>query len=476
MKFINSKILKSSLNENKFFYVLILFICFFILFAIVNYFKYPIIGWDTGYYMSIANEIFKGKIYFIEIGTSYNPLSILILSTPFAFIDFPDFRYSLLINVIFMFLNGIIFYKIISTFSQKILMNYIFALILILNFLLLDGAHFMLETISVFFQLLSLKYYFDFKKNNNLRLLFIVGFLISLSFLSKQYGLFLIIPIFFDLFFNRYHKLLNIFYLSLGLIIPISFISLYLMSFGLSIKECVLCLLGMYSKLDSGIGTGINYTVNDFTNTFKIFLKFNYYIYAIPVFIGYIIYNRLRINYFYFFLFLSSFSVLIFASAPHYYQYIIPYLLLFLIYLYQKVESKQIKILFIFALFYSLIPAFIKFNLYEKQRKEQILSQNIIANKLVDYIPEKSKVYLDGVSPALYYINKYQSINLLNVGYTFSGYLEPITLIKNANINSIFVVNQKNIYSYYDYFHLFNKNKIFINNEYIYILKLKQPK
>jgi hypothetical protein len=451
--------------------LLILFFSIFCIYILYNYFAYSLIGWDSGYYMSVGQQIKEGKKYYIDIATSYNPLAILILSIPFIFTDFPDIRFSLFINVVFMVFNALLFYKIISKFSSDKLLNILFSILLFYNFLILDGCDIMLEAISIFFQLLCLNLYLKHKKY-----IFFCGLCIGFSFLSKQYGLFIYLPIIIHFLFNKNSlfnsKIKAFVLLHLGILLSIIPVFGFLYFNNLTIYESINYLLGKSVKLDYGTGTGNNYDYKTFVETFNYFKKHNYYILALPILFTIALIKKNNISFFYYLLFISSTSVLLFASYPHYYQYITPYLLFLLLFLLKKIINKMVFLIFILSVLYSLIPAHKNFMYWEKIRQNRIIEQNKLSVLLNNFIPKNSHVYIDGESPGLYYFNQYQSINLKKVGYTFPGFFKESTLINYANTNSYFIVSKEVLTKYKNHLHKFDIKKFNLDDREIYILKL----
>jgi hypothetical protein len=73
-------------------------------------------------------------------------------------------------------------------------------------------------------------------------------------------------------------------------------------------------------------------------------------------------------------------------------------------------------------------------------------------------IPKGSTVFLEGVSPAHYYLCDFNSINLSTIGYTFSGYLLPTSILKYAKGGSFILASQEQ----------FQKYKLILDSRYSY--------
>uniref|UniRef100_UPI003D7F1BB5 ArnT family glycosyltransferase n=1 Tax=Pedobacter sp. TaxID=1411316 RepID=UPI003D7F1BB5 len=155
-------------------------------------FYYPFVGTDAGFYLSVARELYQGKVYFIEIASSYNPLSIAYIGLPFLFSDQPDPRFFLAMNVVILVGCACLLRQIFEHISPKNASNGFLAILFFCSSLYLSGIDITLEPLSLFFQLLALWAYLRFKSNRSLAYLFLTGFCLSLAFLAKQYGYFLL--------------------------------------------------------------------------------------------------------------------------------------------------------------------------------------------------------------------------------------------------------------------------------------------
>jgi hypothetical protein len=151
----------------------------------------------------------------------------------------------------------------------------------------------------------------------------------------------------------------------------------------------------------------------------------------------------------------SSLTPFLFGVYDHYYQYIFAYFILLLVHCLTFSNVKIPKTIFIIVLFFSL--AKITFKLISEIR-HQIEDSNIQQkNKLVlkDVIPEKSTVYLSGVSPAFYFLGHYKSINLKRIGFSFPGYFYPKSILNNLKSGDYLILTDLYLNDYKNYSHLF---------------------
>ncbi len=455
------------MNVKKTSYIFVLFV---IVFLSVSYLSYPLVGPDSGYYLSIAREFYSGNVYFIDIATAYNPLAIMVLGIPFLFSNHPDPRFSLMINLMVIWSSAFVLYSILQKIKDNKKEHIFYALFFVLGSLLLDGSHLMLEPLSVFFQLTGLLFYLKNKESNATKYLIFAGVAFVLSFLSKQYGLFILAPIGIDIIVNKNSIAKKIVLVSIGFLFPLALFYYYLSSNGASFLEFIQYILGKGIELDKGTGTGINYSITTYLIGFVVFLFYNLYVLFIPILFfknrkNFDVKNGLFIS-------IVPFSLLVLLSASyaHYFQYVLPYALIAFACL-TKTSSIQISkykdVAFLISI---LIMCTISLVSYSR-KQNKIALQEVTLQRLSSVIPRASKVYLDGISPAFYYLCDYKSLELNRIGFTFPGYFYPKTIIKNMEKNSYLVVSKDAYLSYRSQVSSFSKKEITINSQTFFVLK-----
>ncbi|PIV93349.1 MAG: hypothetical protein COW44_09960 [Flavobacteriaceae bacterium CG17_big_fil_post_rev_8_21_14_2_50_33_15] len=451
-------------------------ISFFVVLSVIaliifGFFYYTLIGVDSGTYLSMAKEFYKGKIYFQEIGTNYNPLAIIIMGIPFLFENEPSYYWHYIIHLLTMISSTIVFYKILCQISKNQNQNLFYSSFFLLGSLFLDGRYILLEPLSVFFQLLVVNLYL---KSNHLRQFFLIGIFICLAFLSKQFGLFILAPIGIDILVRKENAIKKIVLIGIGMLIPLIVFYIYLSQIDLSVEQFVYFILGQGNNLDVGTGTGKDFVLLDFIKAPLYFLMQHLYLLLIPI----LIFKNSKIlnNHFYFLslLVLSSLLVLYFAVYSHYFQYVLPYALLLFVYLVNYNKNKRLEkisfSLFVLSFFVISIISTISFT----RKKNQVITQRDGAKIITSYIKPNSEVYLDGISPAYYYICNLQSINLKDISFTFPGYYYPKTIFNNLKDGS-YIIIAENRYKLYEQFLKNQTVKEFIvDNKKYYVVNIKK--
>jgi len=419
----------------------------------------------------MAKEFYKGKIYFQEIGTNYNPLAIIIMGIPFLFENEPSYYWHYIIHLLTMISSTIVFYKILCQISKNQNQNLFYSSFFLLGSLFLDGRYILLEPLSVFFQLLVVNLYL---KSNHLRQFFLIGIFICLAFLSKQFGLFILAPIGIDILVRKENAIKKIVLIGIGMLIPLIVFYIYLSQIDLSVEQFVYFILGQGNNLDVGTGTGKDFVLLDFIKAPLYFLMQHLYLLLIPI----LIFKNSKIlnNHFYFLslLVLSSLLVLYFAVYSHYFQYVLPYALLLFVYLVNYNKNKRLEkisfSLFVLSFFVISIISTISFT----RKKNQVITQRDGAKIITSYIKPNSEVYLDGISPAYYYICNLQSINLKDISFTFPGYYYPKTIFNNLKDGS-YIIIAENRYKLYEQFLKNQTVKEFIvDNKKYYVVNIKK--
>ncbi len=456
------------------YYLVLCSILFFVTIIIVSFFLiYPVINSDSGFYLSVAKEVYNGKIYFKEIATNYNPLAILLIGSPFLFSNNPDIRINLIINLFFILGSTFIFFKIISKILNSKTEILFYSLFFLLGTINLESKGIILEPISVFFQISSFYLYIEFRRNLNLLYLFFSAIFVSLSFLSKQYGLFILAPILIDLLVNHEKIFKKILLFSIGVLVPIFIFYVYLSIQEVTLNQFIKHIFGVGTKLDLGSGTGLYYNLSIFAICFAVFTLANSYLLIVPFLILKINKNNFKSSLIFILPLFFSLLVLVKASFYHYFQYIIPYTLIAFVYLDFNFCSKSIK-LFKNILFGISICFIIYTNLknlykFEENYKNQIET----AFKINSFIPRNKKVFLHGISQEYYILCNFNSINSGNIGYGFPEYFFIKTIVNNTQKDSYIIVSDNLFENYSSFINQFTSREIVLNKKKYFILKKK---
>lgn len=420
----------------------------------------PYVSHDSGYYLATAREMYNGNIYFKDIAIPYNPLAILFFSIGYLFKPSVVFEIGLFINLCVIICNGYLVKKILSKFHSEHAFNTFLALSYILMCIVYDGNHLMLEPISVCFQLLALLAYLTLKKDNNLLHAFLTGLFISLSFLSKQYGLFILLPISIDLLLTKNIKRIikHHSFIALGLVIPISlFTVLYSVKYQCHLNTIFSYLLGKGVNLDIGQGTGIGSKIR-VTSILNSFLLTPFLL-LIP-FLFFKHKKQIKSVLFYSLLFICSMSVFYFAAYEHYFQYMFPYAILLFGLLWAN-KTMQLKSWILNGLcIIGLVMISLKIGSTIKHQIRNYAYQAENTEKIASIIPKNSKVYLSGLSPAHYFLNGLKSVKLNKIGFSFPGYFYPKTIINNLDTDDYLIISEPYISDYERYFPMFKTSEI----------------
>lgn len=441
---------------------------------LVFYFAFPILGPDSGFYLSVARMLYSGKVFFTEIAVPYNPLAIATVGLPYLFTDEPDYRWSLLINIFFTIGSSVILFHILQRFENSDKNMHLFiCLFFILLCLSFDGSHILLEPISVFLQLSALSIYLRYRQKLNFSLILISGIFLGLSFLAKQFGLFLLLPIGIDILLRRNNLIKEGFLLLLGMLLPLGLLFFYYQAKGVAFSMYLQFILGKGMHLDMGTGTGFNYDFKELLLALVNFGLFNAYLIVLLVLL--FIYRKKidRLSILFLILPPVSMVVLYFASYSHYFLYIIPYCLIAAGYLLNLSDRKKFKYAIIFSFVFSLF--FLSSYAFQNLKKRQTLceEQRESTQVLKSQIAPHSEVFLNGPTQAYYALGTFNSIKLDKIGFVFPSYLYTETIMGYLNPGAYLILSPEKLKSYAPYRNEFEQKEIVLEGKNYYVLKRK---
>lgn len=445
-----------------------------ICYLLVFYFVFPILGPDSGFYLAVARMMYSGKVFFTEIAVPYNPLAISAVGLPYLFTEQPDYRWSLFINVLFIIGSSVLLFNLIQRFkNNSLILNRFISLFFILLCLSFDGSHILLEPISVFLQLSALSTYIHYRQQWHFSLLLFSGIFIGLSFLAKQFGLFLLFPIGIDILIRRNNFIKEGFLLVLGVILAPGLLFFYYYTKGVDIGVYLQYILGRGMQLDVGNGTGFTYNFKELLLTLINFGLFNSYLLVLPLLLFFYRNKIDRSSILFLILPVFSMMVLYFAYYSHYFLYIIPYCLITATYLIDLTESKKLKYAVVFFFTFSLI--FLSYHTFLDVKKRPSLceSQRESIGILKEQIAPHSQVFLSGPTQAYYALGTFNSIKLDEIGFAFPSFLYTETIMKHLNSGNYLILSPKKLQSYKPYLHEFEKKEIVLEGKLYYVLKKK---
>lgn len=456
-------------NLNKALKIVTAIVFLLIALLIGNFIMYPIVSADSGYYLAIAREFYQGKTYFVDIGTIYNPLAIVTVGLPFLSDSNPNIRYHILINIGIIILAGFCFYKLSTFFLKKREWNYLLTGFFVLLLLYNDGRHIILEPLSVVFQLLAFIFYLNYLKTHAVSRLFVMGVCISLAFLSKQYGLFIALPIGLSMLMNRRALLIQMAVTTFGCLIPLVVFYISIHNSNYSIADFVQSILGKGFEIDNGNGTGLELDLKSRILFLLIFIATNLYLVLFPFYLN----RALNTKHFVMIVvaLFSSFMVLLFAFYQHYFIYIIPYLLLLFALVIDQTHTNLFQWKALFLIVLSVVLMTYSFASSFNSKKEIYQSQLDYARQLNAIVPPNSNVYLSGIMPSFYYCCQFNSIDSKKVSYAFSGYLFTSTIVKYLDKGEYLVLSKESYKAYQKAITGLKVSKHQIDKEEIYIIQ-----
>lgn len=407
-------------------------------------FCYSTLSPDSGYYLKIASDLSSGLNFYGGINCSYTPLVLDFFSLPFYFDENVSVKVLYSIHVAQYLFIAIIFYKITAYFNNNSKARLFYTVLLISSLFIFEGIYILLEPLTLLFQLLAIL--FLMKSKENTKILVIVGILVFLSFYSKQYGAFIIPGILFFIYkstLNLRQVIYKLILFGTGFIIPIVILSTYFwLERGLGIQIFLNQLFGLNALVGDDVVTGSGYSFRGLHMSLEHYIKFLPFIFFFIVFIPKIKKIKISTNsFFVLILLLSSYSVLKFAYYPHYFQFIAPYTVLLFACISNEIIKKNTLFFGALGIVFFVTNTKQTIKTYNKEKEESI-SQNLNTKIIGQLLKENTKVYLQGISPAHYFLNKFDSPNPKKLGYKFPEEMSPNFIVENLPKNSYIIANK----------------------------------
>ncbi|RKE04337.1 hypothetical protein [Marinifilum flexuosum] len=459
------------------------FLCMIAVFVVAAMW-YPWMGSDSGYYLKIAYDLSKGISFFKDIGCGYTPMGMYVYSLPFLI--YPQMEGSLLfLYLLFIYVVSVfLFYKIIGCLGVDKPMRVLYSILLLLALFTQQGTHFLLEPIVLVFQLAAIWFALVGVKHNRALLFFFSGFAVFLAFYSKQYALFIVpgILVLISIHINSVRKMVyRLILVGTGFFLPL----LVILSFQHFVNELsIIDILKRFAGIDYIIGngkiTGVDYSFKKFIASISLFLLQFPFVF-LPFFLKtsrsdwkdkkIIAFSLLAI---------CSFLQLYFAAYRHYYQLIVPYVLMLFILLIAKKYNQghcNVRKIAIYLAIFFILPASIQLIRECSKRPKRYVIQNKERQIFDDANLTYSKVYLQGISPAYYFLCKFDSPNLRYLGYKFP---EELSLedIDNHLSDSSYVIGNTEFLTNKSFAHKYLVIKTFLDKKErkIYVLKKNSEK
>lgn len=390
--------------------------------------RVSLINQDAGTYLPIVERILDGYVPYKDIAIGYTPLALYILAF-FNLLVGGEAGYSLYISIcaLFQVASSYLIFKISYYISRDILIRYFFSVLAILSLYSWQGIYIVLEPYVVFFSLLSVHFYL---KSDDKSLLYYVlsGVCVSLSFLSKQYGVAVGMAIGLVILFEKEIFILKVKHILLfvfGCAIPLSIFVFYY-SFVSNVQP-----VDLFAGISGGTYAsthGISY--KKVFSSLLFYSKMNAHIlFLLPLAVFADVASDRKyvvLNLFIFLLFSLSLSV---RQFGHYFMLLVPSTILIELFILNSFYEKYIKersvIYFLLCCFSLFLVVYGSTNassyLFEKEVKQSKYGrheQYAIGKEINSIVPEQSRVALFA-DPSFWYICKFYPPQFSKYGYGF---------------------------------------------------------
>ncbi len=158
---------------------------------------YAFISTDAPYYIAIARDISNGNIPYKDLYNTYTPVMMYLNSLIYDIFNNPVYHVYLIFQYLVIGVSVVLFYKICKKLKVGKVRSFYLSLFLFIAILSSDGTYVNLEVYVILFVFSA----FLLLLNKSF---FWCGVLLSLSFFSKQYGIFNFLP--FLLLILTFHK------------------------------------------------------------------------------------------------------------------------------------------------------------------------------------------------------------------------------------------------------------------------------
>ena len=430
--------------QNSFFYFSILVFGAIIVSQLYLIYAFPSLGPDSGFYLKISYDLAHGLSFFNEINCSYTPLALYLNSIPFYLLNDPGLPVVFSFFLLIYLGVAVLFYKLSFYFNSHKKVNIFFTLLLICSLLQLEGIHILLEPYVLLFQLVAFYLLFRFEKKDSIQIY--VGLFVFLAFYSKQYGLFVLPAIVYlnlkeSLSFTHFFKKTGL--LVLGMLLPVFILVLYFCGVkGVGITDFIYQLLGIPALKGNELITNLDYSYAGLRNSFKKFYRIFPFVLLLIYFIYGLFKGKIKKEtIFTGILLISSLSILSFAFYLHYYQLIVIYVILCILTI-QKNFTKFEQLLVGFVFLFFMKSSYSEYRKTLNYKEGLYAEQKKSLKQLEPYLKKDFPVYLEGISPAYYFLGKYNSPNFKSLGYKFPSELTLRKIDKELPEGSFIVLNQ----------------------------------
>ena len=381
--------------------------------------SYSPINGDSAYYLSTSLLISKGAIPFKDIMMTYPPLCFYILSFIYKILGNASYETMLFFMIIIKLLCSFIIYFISNLFGNNKSTSYFLGIIYFLSTLIYEGNSILLENFVVCFQLLAVIFIHNTNKHAYWYLL--AGASMALSFLCKQYGLFILPGLLGFILLSQHsiqQKIYNTFLLLFGFFVIIILFLLYYHFNAIPFDYVIFSL--------NGSGYGFQSLKILIIGSINIIVRNGLFLLVIPFFIYY---KKEKTTTFWlvFLCLVASFAPLYFVYAPHYFLLILPYIFLLKSYLINFIKKNEtnpiLKISLVLTISLSFIVVVLKdinenILIINKNEKEQQLTTSKI---ILRHVKQTKNVMCYSQSK-LNYLCNFSPLNPIHGGYMMPGF------------------------------------------------------
>jgi hypothetical protein len=420
----------------------ILFLCLFpTVLAVINA---PIYA-DSGFYLSVVERINDGYLPYVDFKPGYTPFVFyLMFWLKILFSIGINYEFYLTIHFVFQFLCAFFIYKIAFLFIDRMDYSFYASALFIIASHWNDGNYFLLETPSLLWGLMSI--YFALRYSKKPKMFFLVGILVVLSFLSKQYGLGFFALVFFLMLYNDNLKQFYCFFS--GFLIPIL---ICFFVFKLNFLETISGEYGLKISLKAHLFTMFEGISIFFTRIFPVLIIGLFYIPSI------LKRNEKSKVKNYILLLMGIFGFMLqfyFWISSHYFLYIIPFasILTFLL----LSDIKRFKWLYVLFLMITISYSFYStyynrvYKIYYKNSDIKV-SQYKMSREILKRVTPKRTMYIAdiGLIPQ-YYLTNILPPNFKTIGYHFGSAINQNRNLEQIN-SADYVLKYKKEYEFCNY-------------------------
>ncbi|EMR04261.1 ArnT family glycosyltransferase [Cesiribacter andamanensis] len=165
---------------------------FVLIYCYGHAFKSSAVNEDAGYYLSVARDLYEGEMLFRDVATHYTPLAYALLAPSFL-VD--KYGAQLVVFYLILLLSAYLIYKFLQLVAGSGKASYFGSFFYLFAAFALGGYQSLLEPLVNVWAISGLYLIFHMRKRFSIWFLVGAGVCTALSFLSKQFGLMIIIPV-----------------------------------------------------------------------------------------------------------------------------------------------------------------------------------------------------------------------------------------------------------------------------------------